>query len=156
VQSKCRTNISCSNIYPTRCNVTQFILSGNCSTCFGWYSHPSSGEHTTVSTTSGICHTVTANLPPKLPRYPFMTTALEGVRSQLHAPAALYPRERARTYSTRGWVGPMAGLEGWGKSRPPPGFDPRTVQPVASRYTDWATRPPRDICNFICSCNLTL
>ena len=21
---------------------------------------------------------------------------------------------------------------------PPPGFDPRTVQPVASRYTDWA------------------
>ena len=31
-----------------------------------------------------------------------------------------------------------AGLGGWGKSRPPPGFDPRTVQPVASRYTDWA------------------
>jgi hypothetical protein len=25
---------------------------------------------------------------------------------------------------------------------PPPGFDPRTVQPVASRYTDYATRPP--------------
>jgi hypothetical protein len=23
----------------------------------------------------------------------------------------------------------------------PPGFDSRTVQPVASRYTDWATRP---------------
>jgi hypothetical protein len=23
----------------------------------------------------------------------------------------------------------------------PPGFDRRTVQPVASRYTDWATRP---------------
>ena len=23
---------------------------------------------------------------------------------------------------------------------PPPGFDPRTFQPVASRYTDWATR----------------
>jgi len=28
-----------------------------------------------------------------------------------------------------------------GKSCPPPGFDPRTVQPVVSRYTDWATRP---------------
>jgi hypothetical protein len=27
------------------------------------------------------------------------------------------------------------------KSSPPPEFDPRTVQPVASRYTDWATRP---------------
>jgi hypothetical protein len=28
--------------------------------CFGWYFHPSSGGHTTVSTASGICHTVTA------------------------------------------------------------------------------------------------
>jgi hypothetical protein len=27
------------------------------------------------------------------------------------------------------------------KISPPPGFDPRTVQPVASRYTDRATRP---------------
>jgi hypothetical protein len=49
-----------SDIYPTRCNFTQFILSGNCSTCFGWYFHPSSGAQTTVSTTSGICHIVTA------------------------------------------------------------------------------------------------
>jgi hypothetical protein len=33
----------------------------NCSTCFGWHLHPSSGAHTTVSTTaSGICHAVTA------------------------------------------------------------------------------------------------
>jgi hypothetical protein len=37
------------------------FISGNCSTCFGWYHHPSSGAHTTVSTASGICHnTVTA------------------------------------------------------------------------------------------------
>ena len=35
-----------------------FILSGNCSTCFGWYHHPSSGAQTTVSIASGICHTV--------------------------------------------------------------------------------------------------
>ena len=37
-----------------------------------------------------------------------------------------------------GWVpGPV-----WtGTENLPPGFDPRTVQPVASRYTDWATRP---------------
>ena len=27
---------------------------------FGWYLHPSSGAHTTVSTASGMCHTVTA------------------------------------------------------------------------------------------------
>jgi len=38
-------------------------------------------------------------------------------------------------------VGLRAGLDKCGKSRPPPGFDPRTVQPVGSRYTDYATRP---------------
>jgi hypothetical protein len=36
------------------------FISGNCSTRFGWYFHPSSGADTTVSTASGICHTVTA------------------------------------------------------------------------------------------------
>jgi hypothetical protein len=36
------------------------FISGNCSTRFGWYFHPSSGAHTTVSTASGICHTFTA------------------------------------------------------------------------------------------------
>ena len=46
-------------VYPTRCNVTQFILSGNCSTCFGWYLYPSSGAQTTLSTFR-ICHTVSA------------------------------------------------------------------------------------------------
>jgi hypothetical protein len=37
---------------------------------------------------------------------------------------------------TGGWVGPRAGLDRYGKSRPTQGFDPPTVQPVASRYTD--------------------
>jgi hypothetical protein len=36
------------------------FISGNCTTCLGWYFHPSSGAHTTVSTARGICHTVTA------------------------------------------------------------------------------------------------
>jgi hypothetical protein len=36
------------------------FISANCSTCFGWYFHPLSGTHTTVSTAFGICHTVTA------------------------------------------------------------------------------------------------
>jgi len=31
------------------------FISGKCSTCFGWYLHPSSGAHTTVYTTSGTC-----------------------------------------------------------------------------------------------------
>jgi hypothetical protein len=36
------------------------FISGYCTTCFGWYFHPSSEAHTPVSTASGICHTVTA------------------------------------------------------------------------------------------------
>ena len=31
------------------------FIYGNCSTCFGWYPHPSSGAHTTVSTASNKC-----------------------------------------------------------------------------------------------------
>jgi hypothetical protein len=30
------------------------FISGNCSTCFGWYLHPSSGAYTTISTISGM------------------------------------------------------------------------------------------------------
>jgi len=56
-------------------------------------------------------------------------------------PRPLYPRERPGTHFIRGRVALRAGLNRSGKSRPPPGFDPRTVQAVASRYTDWATRP---------------
>ena len=51
-------------------------------------------------------------------------------------PRPLYPRERPGTHYIGGWVGLRAGLDRGGKFRPPPGFDPRTVQPVASRYTD--------------------
>ena len=64
------------------------------------------------------------------------------MRGQRHAPAALYPRETPGTHCTGGWVGHRAGLDRCGKFRtPPPGFDPRTVQPVASRYADYATQP---------------
>jgi len=62
-----------SNIYATRCNVTQFIYIWKLLYVFrvvpppiirsayvGWYLHLSSGAHTTVSTASGIRHTVTA------------------------------------------------------------------------------------------------
>jgi len=53
-------------------------------------------------------------------------------------PRPFYPRERPGTHCIGGWVGPRAGLDGGGKISLPPGFDPRTVQPVASRYTDCA------------------
>ena len=39
-------------------HVTDFILSDNCSTCFGRYYHPSSGAQTTVTTASGNRYTV--------------------------------------------------------------------------------------------------
>ena len=48
----------------------------------------------------------------------------------------LYTRERPGTHCIGGWVGPRAGLDGCGKCHLPPGFETRTVQPVASRYTD--------------------
>jgi hypothetical protein len=40
-------------------HITEFILSDNCSTCFGRYYHPSSGAQTTVTTLSGNRYTVT-------------------------------------------------------------------------------------------------
>ena len=62
-----------------------------------------------------------------------------GVDGQHHAPAALPPGKRSGIHCIGGWVSPRTGLDGCGKSRPPPpGFDPRTVQPVGSRYTDYA------------------
>jgi len=50
--------------------------------------------------------------------YSFLTTALEGVKDQRHALAALYPWERLGASCTGGWVGPRAGLERCGKSHP--------------------------------------
>ena len=61
-----------------------------------------------------------------------------GVGGQRHAPAVLYPQEIPGTHCVVGWVGPRAVLDGCGKILPPPGLDPRTVHPVASRYTDCA------------------
>jgi len=56
-----------------------------------------------------------------------------GLGGQRHAPAALPPGKTRYTLYRR------LGLDGCGKSRPPPpGFDPRTVQTVASRCTDKA------------------
>ena len=54
---------------------------------------------------------------------------------QRHPLAALPPgKTQYLLYRRLGW--PRAGLDGCEKSRLLPGFDPRTVQPVASRYTD--------------------
>jgi hypothetical protein len=73
---------------------------------------------------------------------------------QRHALAALYSRERPSTHCTGGWVGPRADLDRCGKSCRPPGFDPETVQPVASRYTDHVTRPTEYSCQSTKCCAL--
>ena len=65
-----------------------------------------------------------------------------GVGGQQHAPAALpLGKTRYPLYSRLG--GPQR-RSGWvRKISPPPGFDPRIVQPAASRYTDYAIRTAR-------------
>ena len=80
-----------------------------------------------------------------------------GVDGQRQAPAALPQQKRPSNHCTGGWVGPRAGLDGCGKFHPPqPGFDPRTVQSVASRYRLRYLGPPiLNICfNFERPCIL--
>ena len=58
-----------------------------------------------------------------------------GLGGQSHAPADLLPiKTRYPLYRRLGWHQGRSGRVR--KISPPPGFDPRTVQPVASRYTD--------------------
>jgi hypothetical protein len=53
------------------------------------------------------------------------------VGGQRHAPATLPPAKRPGTQCLGGCVRVQ-------NISPPPGFDPRTVQPVASRFTEYA------------------
>jgi len=63
------------------------------------------------------------------------TSALEWGWVVNATPRPLYPRERPSTHCVGGWVGRSGRVR---RISPPPGFYPRTVQPVASRYTDCA------------------
>jgi hypothetical protein len=47
-------------------------------------------------------------------------------------------KRRPGIHFTGRWVGPRAGLDECGKSRPSPGIHPRTVQRLVSRYTVYA------------------
>jgi hypothetical protein len=70
------------------------------------------------------------------------------VSGQLHALAALPPRERASgTHWIGDWVGPRAVLDAvvWRKipsSRRKSNSRTPIAQPVAQRYTDWAIMAP--------------
>ena len=64
-----------------------------------------------------------------------LTSALNGVGGQCHAPAALPPGKiRYPLYRRLG--GPQGLSRQVWQISPLPGFDPRTVQTVASRHTD--------------------
>jgi hypothetical protein len=63
-----------------------------------------------------------------------LTSALDGVGGQRHVPAALHPgKTQYPLYRRFGWSQDRSGRGR--KISPPPGFDSRTVQPVASGYT---------------------
>jgi len=64
---------------------------------------------------------------------------LKWVRRQRHAPAALFPRP-VPTVQEAGWApGPL--WTGADNLATQPGFNPQTIKPIASRYTDYATQP---------------
>jgi hypothetical protein len=69
-----------------------------------------------------------------------MTTALEGGEKTASRPGRSLPPGKTRYPLYRRLSG-LQGLSGQvRKTSPPPGFDHRTLQPVASRYTDYAIR----------------
>jgi len=81
----------------------------------------------------GICRGRTAHGP--------MPTALEGGERWASRPGRSLPPGKTRYLLYRRLGGSQSRSGQVWKISPPPGFDPRTVQSVASRYTDYATRP---------------
>ena len=70
-----------------------------------------------------------------------MTAALEGGEGSASRPGRSLPPGKTQYPLYRRLGGPQGRSGQVRKISPPPGFDPWTVQPVASRYTDYATRP---------------
>ena len=73
--------------------------------------------------------------------YSFLTTALEGGEGSASSPGHSLPSGKTRYPLYRRLGGPQGRSGRVWKISPPPGFDPRTFQPVASSYTDYATWP---------------
>jgi hypothetical protein len=70
-----------------------------------------------------------------------MTTALEGGEVSASRPGRSLPPGKTRYPLYRRLGGPQGRFGQVRKTSSPPGFDPPPVQPVASRYTDYTTRP---------------
>jgi len=69
-----------------------------------------------------------------------MTAALEGGEWSAARPGRNLPPGKTRYPLYRRLGGPQ-GRSGRAENLVPTGIRARTVQPVVSRYTDWATRP---------------
>ena len=59
----------------------------------------------------------------------------------IFTPRPLFTTGKSRYPFYRRLCGPQGQSGQVQNISPPPEFDPRTVKPVVSRYTDWATRP---------------
>ena len=70
-----------------------------------------------------------------------MTTALEGGEGSASRPGRAFPSGKTRYPLYRRLGGPQGRSGQVRKISPLPEFDLRNIQPVASRYTDYATRP---------------
>jgi len=74
---------------------------------------------------------------------PSLDHRIEGGEKSASRPGRFLPTEKTQYPLYRRLGGPQGRSGQVRNTSPPPGFDPRTVQPVASRYTDYATRPTR-------------
>jgi hypothetical protein len=79
---------------------------------------------------------------------PFITTALEGGDGSVSRPGSSLPPGKTRYPLYRGLCRPQGRFGKVRKISPPPGFDPGTVQSVASRYTNYATRPHNEVMHY--------
>jgi hypothetical protein len=86
--------------------------------------------------------------------YPFMNMALEGGERSASRPGRFLPPGKTRYPLYRrlgepqGWSGQVR------KILPPPGFDLRTIQPVASHYTDYVTLPKSETKKHLNMCKI--
>ena len=86
-----------------------------------------------------------------------MTAALEGGEWSAARPGRTLPPGKTQYPLYRRLGGPQV-RSGWAENLVPTGIWSRTVQPVVSRYTDWATRPTLcgiSVCISNSSCETT-
>ena len=86
----------------------------------------------------------------------FLTSAVEVGEGPASRPGRTLPPGKTRYPLYRRLGGPQGRSGQVWKISPPPGFDPRNVQPVGSRYTDWATRRPNLIFKYKKMAEVTL